>query len=54
VLGIVGNNGAGKSTFLKMLIGEIEPDSGTVKRATDLRFSYFVRSRTSLGVNVNV
>lgn len=27
-MGIVGNNGTGKSTFIKMLMGEVEPDSG--------------------------
>ena len=27
-MGIVGNNGTGKSTFLKMLLGEMQPDSG--------------------------
>ena len=30
-IGIVGSNGAGKSTFLKIIAGEVEPDSGTVK-----------------------
>ncbi|EKC54153.1 ABC transporter, ATP-binding protein, partial [human gut metagenome] len=27
-MGIVGNNGTGKSTFIKMLLGEVQPDSG--------------------------
>ena len=47
-IGIIGPNGVGKSTFLKMLIGEIEPDSGTVKRAIDLRFSYFDQMRAKI------
>lgn len=45
-IGIIGKNGSGKSTFLKLLIGEIEPDAGTVKRAKDLQFSYFDQVRS--------
>ena len=40
-LGIVGNNGTGKSTFIKMLMGEIEPDSGHFDVGETVRFGYY-------------
>ena len=40
-LGIVGNNGTGKSTFIKMLLGEIEPDAGRIIIGETVRFGYF-------------
>ena len=40
-MGIVGNNGTGKSTFLKMLLGEIKPDSGRFDIGETVRFGYF-------------
>ncbi len=47
-IGILGKNGSGKTTFLKMLIGEIEPDHGRVKRRKELEFSYFDQKRSDL------
>ncbi len=47
-IGIIGKNGAGKSTFLKMLVGQVAPDTGNVKIARDLEFSYFDQDRSSL------
>lgn len=47
-IGLLGKNGSGKTTFLKMLIGEIEPDSGRVKRRKELEFSYFDQKRSDL------
>ncbi len=47
-IGILGKNGSGKTTFLKMLIGEVEPDSGSVKRKKELEFSYFDQKRKDL------
>ncbi len=38
---VVGVNGAGKSTFLKILAGQIEPDSGEVRLGSNVRLSYF-------------
>ena len=40
-MGIVGNNGTGKSTFLKMLLGEIKPDSGRFDIGETVRYGYF-------------
>ena len=40
-MGIVGNNGTGKSTFVKMLLGEVRPDSGRFVVGETVRFGYF-------------
>lgn len=40
-MGIVGNNGTGKSTFLKMLLSEIQPDEGRIVIGETVRFGYF-------------
>ena len=40
-MGIVGNNGTGKSTFIKMLMGEVEPDSGSFDVGETVRFGYY-------------
>ncbi len=40
-MGIVGSNGTGKSTFIKMLLGEVQPDSGRFDIGETVRFGYF-------------
>ena len=40
-MGIVGNNGTGKSTFLKLLLGQIKPDSGTFDIGKTVKFGYY-------------
>ena len=40
-MGIAGNNGTGKSTFIKMLLGEVAPDSGRFDVGDTVRFGYF-------------
>lgn len=40
-MGIVGNNGTGKTTFIKMLLGEVKPDSGKFDIGETVRFGYF-------------
>lgn len=45
-MGIVGDNGSGKSTFIKMLMGEIAPDKGTIEVGETVRFGYY--SQTGL------
>ena len=41
-MGIVGNNGTGKSTFIKILMGQVKPDSGTVDVGETVRFGYYI------------
>jgi ATP-binding cassette subfamily F protein uup len=40
-MGIIGDNGAGKSTFIKILMGEVKPDSGTLDIGETVRFGYY-------------
>ena len=47
-IGIIGKNGSGKTSFLRMLVGEMKPDMGKVKVAKDLAFSYFDQKRKDL------
>ena len=53
-IGLVGNNGVGKSTLLKILLGEIQPDSGTVKIGTNLEIAYFDQLRRELDPNKTI
>lgn len=47
-LGILGKNGSGKSTFLRLLTGELEPDKGNLFRSKHLQISYFDQNRSAL------
>jgi len=47
-IGIVGNNGIGKTTLLRLLLGKIEPNSGTVKLGTNIEIGYFDQLRQKL------
>jgi ATP-binding cassette subfamily F protein uup len=47
-IGIIGPNGCGKSTLLQLLLGQLQPDSGTVKQGTNLTISYFDQRRAQL------
>ena len=47
-IGILGKNGSGKTTFLKMLLQEMEPDQGRVKVRKEMEFSYFDQKRSDL------
>jgi len=47
-IGILGNNGVGKTTLLRLLLGQLEPQSGTIKHGTNLEIGYFDQLRESL------
>lgn len=47
-LGLLGPNGVGKSTLIKIILGQMQPDSGTVKLGTNLQIAYFDQLRSEL------
>ncbi|MGH8496225.1 MAG: ribosomal protection-like ABC-F family protein [Gammaproteobacteria bacterium] len=47
-IGLIGNNGVGKSTLLRIMLGEAKPDAGTVKLGTNLEIGYFDQMRREL------
>lgn len=53
-MGIVGNNGCGKSTFIKMLMGEVAPDSGTIEIGESVRFGYYSQTGLEFDDNMKV
>ncbi len=53
-VGIIGRNGIGKSTILKVMLGELEPTSGTVKRGTNLEIAYFDQLKSQLDPELSV
>ena len=53
-IGIIGPNGVGKSTLLKLLLGELQPQQGTVKLGTKLKVAYFDQQRAQLDLDKSV
>ncbi|MBQ9808623.1 MAG: ABC-F family ATP-binding cassette domain-containing protein [Ruminococcus sp.] len=53
-IGIVGHNGAGKSTFLRMLTGEVRPDSGTITLGDTVNIGYFSQECESMDPSMRV
>jgi ATP-binding cassette subfamily F protein uup len=53
-VGIIGPNGVGKSTLIRVLLGEQEPDSGRVRRGTRLEVAYFDQQREQLDLDESV
>lgn len=53
-LGIVGKNGTGKTTLLKILAGSLPPDTGTIKYAQDLKLVYFDQHREELPPHLSI
>lgn len=54
IVGIVGGNGAGKTTFLRMLVGQEKPDSGSIRLGDTVELAYVDQSRDALDDNVTV
>jgi len=53
-VGILGPNGVGKTTLVKLLLGELEPDAGTVEHGTSLQVAYFDQHRAELDLDGTV
>ncbi|MBD55331.1 ABC transporter ATP-binding protein [Pseudoalteromonas sp. SSMSWG5] len=53
-IGLVGPNGIGKTTLLKILFGDLTPDSGSVKQGVNLEFAYFDQYRQKLDEEATV
>ena len=53
-IGLIGPNGVGKTTLLKLLLNELQPDSGTVELGTRLQVAYFDQLREQLDPRITV
>jgi len=53
-IGLIGNNGVGKSTLLNIILGTITPQQGTVKRGTNLEIGYFDQTRQDLDLDKTI
>ena len=53
-IGLIGNNGVGKTTLLRLLLGELEPQTGTLKTGTGLEVGYFDQLRQTLDLEKSV
>ena len=53
-IGLIGNNGVGKTTLLRLLLGDLEPQNGTLKHGTNLEIGYFDQLRQTLDLEKSV
>src|SRR5699024_652019 len=53
-VGIIGLNGVGKTTLIRLLLGQLAPDSGTVHHGTNLEIAHFDQHRATLDDNISV
>ncbi len=53
-IGLVGPNGVGKTTLLKLILGELEPEAGRVRRGTRLQVAYFDQMRAGLDLEATL
>jgi ATP-binding cassette subfamily F protein uup len=53
-IGIIGPNGCGKTTLIKLLVGELEPTQGSIRRGTSLQVAYFDQQREQLDPKASI
>lgn len=53
-IGLIGPNGVGKSTLLKIILGVLQPDSGTVRQGANLQVAYFDQMRDALDMDATL
>ncbi len=53
-IGLIGPNGVGKSTLLKMILGELEADSGKIRQGANLQVAYFDQMRNALNMDASL
>ena len=53
-VGLIGPNGVGKSTLLKMILGELQPDSGKIRQGANLQVAYFDQMRNALDMEASL
>jgi ATP-binding cassette subfamily F protein uup len=53
-IGIIGPNGCGKTTLIKLLVGDLEPTAGTIRRGTSLQPAYFDQQREQLNPKASI
>jgi ATP-binding cassette subfamily F protein uup len=53
-IGLIGNNGVGKTTLLRLLLGQLQPQTGTLKHGTNLEIGYFDQLRQTLELEKSV
>ncbi|QCI24426.1 ATP-binding cassette domain-containing protein [Buchnera aphidicola (Muscaphis stroyani)] len=53
-IGLIGNNGCGKTTILKMILGQIQPEIGKIYTGSELKISYFDQNRSVLDPNKSI
>jgi ATP-binding cassette subfamily F protein uup len=51
-IGIIGGNGSGKSTFIKLLLDELQPTKGSIRRSKTIQLAYFDQMRDNLDPNM--
>jgi len=51
-IGVIGGNGTGKSTFIKLLLDELEPTKGSIRRSKTIQLAYFDQMRDNLDPNM--